>query len=99
MTHTDQMRQMIALMESQSETTTEGAIATTDFQVMKFVSLLSKWQDKVEDLQSAADGQWAKFLEKHGEDLGTLRNVNDSARALAQALLDLQMQLSPREED
>jgi len=88
-----------AMQAAADRTAAEGAIATTDFQVMKFVSLLSKWQDKVEDLQSAADGQWAKFLEKHGEDLGTLRNVNDSARALAQALLDLQMQLSPREED
>jgi hypothetical protein len=94
MTHTDQMRQMIVLLESHPPTS-EGAIQHTDYTMTKFGQLLQKWQDKVQGLETASDsdGNWSKFLERNGQPQGTLRDVNDSARALAQCLLDLQMEI------
>lgn len=100
MTHTDQMRQMIALLESAP--TTEGAINNTDYQMEQFAKILLKWQDKVEDLAAAADprsGNWVKFLERNGQDTGMLRRISEAARALASDLLDQQMQIQPFKED
>ncbi|CAB4123016.1 hypothetical protein UFOVP29_175 [uncultured Caudovirales phage] len=66
MTHTDQMRQMIALLESAP--TTEGAINNTDFELVKFMDLLNGWRKKLEGLKQATDhdGVWARFLNKKG---------------------------------
>lgn len=99
MTHTDQIRHMIALVESAP--TTEGVIDNSDFQVRKFIDLLNKWHGKIEGLQDAArsDGNWAQFLTARGKNLGELQDVEKSAAELAESLLQLMMSLDIPTED